>query len=137
MQISIGVIGDLDSGPVFPRLIKYLNEYLRTQCKKHNVDPHLICSDSEKRVMMSLKGGRVIIIWTSEIPESLEKQISRVLKRKYRQVRSINNEDEVINTASKILRISKESVIRKSVSLLKNEKWFNDFCTALEGNFST
>jgi len=131
--VSIGVVADSKSDHVYDRLRAVLTTYLETPCKKHNVNPEISCYPKQ-RLTVSFRPGRNIIMWSLEIPESLEIQISRVLKKKHPKLRSIDSEDETMEVASRMFKTSKESIVRKSVGLLENESWFNDFCIRLRNN---
>jgi len=135
-SLSMWVIADSDKGPVFNKLVEYMDEYLKTQCKRHNVNPQFIWCESKQKIIVSFRDERKIAIWVLEIPESLETKVSRALKSKYASLRSINTDDETIRAASNLLGINRKEVIRRSVRLLENERWFSDFCSKLERNIN-
>jgi hypothetical protein len=122
---SIGVIGDLDTGSIYAKVVHLSREYLNTKCKQHNIHPKLSSSNLKKELKIAVN-GETIIIWAHEVPCSLEIQISRALKRNYPRVRSTKNEDEVIRATARLLKISKEEVIRRSVSMVAQEAWFQE-----------
>lgn len=122
----VGVVGDLDRGTIYAKLSKYLRKYIRTKCTTHNVDPHPSFDDSKKEIILHLERDKILRIWTSDIPDSLEIQISKVLKRKYPKLEQDLGEDETILAAAKLLGTSKDEIIKRSVRLLKNENWYKD-----------
>jgi hypothetical protein len=134
VQVSIGVVGDLDSGPVYAKLTSYLEKYLKTICKVHVFIPTLLRTDSKKRFILKLKKERVIPIWTFDIPNSLEIQIARSLKKKYSEIKKNCNEDETIKAACKLLKMTKEDILRSSVELLGNQKWLIDLKKHIKQN---
>lgn len=134
--LSVGVVADSDRGPVYNKFTKYLNEFLHTPCRKHNVCPQLTPSDSEQKLTIDFGHDRVIEMWILEIPENLEHQIAVIFKSKYPKLRSVNDNDEVIKLASSMLKISVEDVVRRAVRSLKNKNWFNKFCRRLGQNLS-
>ncbi len=134
-QMSLGVITDGDRGEMYDKLVEYLRLYLDTNCKKHNIDPALSYSDSERKLKMCFNGRRTVTIWTFGVPASLEIQVSKALKEKYKKLRSLAGEDETIRAACHLLSISREDLIRSSVGLLANKKWFIDFCKRFDKRF--
>lgn len=134
-QMSLGVISDLDRGEIYEKMVAYLNEYLNTKCKKHNINPELTYHDSEKKLRMCFESRRTITIWTFVVPENLEAQISMALKHKHPELKSIKDEDETIRAAITLLGTSRENIIRSSVSLLANEKWLTDLCRKFNNRF--
>lgn len=78
--------------------------------------------------------GRTVTLWTLEIPKSLEHQISLVLKSEHSGLRSASS--NVIEVASCMLGCGVEEVIRQSVRLLKDKRWFDNFCRKLQENLS-
>jgi len=129
--LSVGVVADSDRGPVYNKLTEYLSEFLQTPCRKHNVSPRLNRFDSDQKLTIDFGHEKTITMWTLEIPNNLEHCISLVLKSKYSELRSVNNDDEVIMAASSMLNISVENVVRRSVRLLKKKNWFKVFCRKL------
>ncbi len=128
---SIGVVADSDHGSVYEAIVKYLDEYLNTPCKKHNIDPE-ICKDEDRSCVRIRHRDLVDIdLWTFEIPPTLDTQISNSLKRKYDELSQYENEDEIVRVAGELLKKSEEEVIRVTVKLLEDEKWFGGLCDAL------
>jgi hypothetical protein len=122
----VGVVGDLDRGTIYAKLSKYLRKYVRTKCTTHNVDPHPSFDDSKKEIILHLERDKTLRIWTSDVPNSLEIQISIVLKKKYPKLKQDLGEDETILAAANLLGTSRDEIIRRSVRLLKNENWCKD-----------
>ena len=133
---SIGVMGDLDRGSIYAKVVGYFQEYLRTKCKEHNIHPTIATSNSSKELAISVNGTTIITIWTLEIPCSLEVQISCALKRNYPKVKSVESEDEVIDLVAQRLKISKDDVIRRSVSMVAQDQWFQELEKRLRGKLS-
>lgn len=129
---SIGVIADSDCSPVYQRMVDYLMEYLNTPCKKHNVNPQLSRNDSKQRLTLSYGQDPTMIMWTLEIPKNLEVQIANSLKRRYPNLRQYHGADEIIKAACKMLQISEEDVVRRSIRLFENERWFKTWCRSLK-----
>ena len=135
-RMSLGVIKDLDrGGEIYEKMVEYLNAYLNTKCKKHNIDPALIYHDSERKLKMCFNGRRTVTIWTFGVPKSLEMQISDALKERYPQLKPINDEDETIRAAFDLLNTNRENLIRSSVGWLANKEWFKDLCHRLNDRF--
>ncbi len=134
-KMSLGLIKDLDRDEIYERMVAYLNEYLNTKCKKHNINPSITFYDSDKKLKMCFKGGRKVIIWTFGIPKSLEVQVSQALREKHQALNSIRDEDETIRAAIVLFKTNRESIIRSSVDLLSNKKWFARLCGKFNARF--
>jgi hypothetical protein len=133
-QVSIGVIGDSDTGSVYEKLSEHLKSYLATPCKVHVFKPSLTLLDSEKRVEIRLKKEKVIPMWTFNVPDSLEIQISRSLKKKHPKLKKSLSEDETIENAAQLLGIGKKKIIENCLSLLRNEKWLSEAIAVIKEN---
>jgi hypothetical protein len=77
------------------------------------------------------KSGRIITVWTFDIPASLEIQLARKLRKKYKWLRKGLNEDEVIFAVSEKLELTVEALFRQSVELFQDCKWFDALCKVL------
>ena len=130
-QITLGVVGDTDNGCIYARLKDYLNHYIRDRQRVPVLTPIVDYNDEEKRFVLKPKPNRIIPVWTSEIPESLEVQIERVLKRKYPDLDSSLNDDETIQAVSAKLGTTVEYVVRNSTNLLENKTWFRNLTCKL------
>jgi len=128
---SIGVIADSDKGQVYQKTGKYLEDYLNTPCKKHNICPNIYRFNSEEIIKISFGNDHNIFLWTLEVPESLEIKMSKALKRKYPFLRKIKTEDETLAEARNKLNKTIEELVKLSVKLFKNEPWFTKFCGLL------
>jgi hypothetical protein len=130
---SIGVIADSDHHPVYDKMINYLTRYLNTPCKLHNIKPQINRFDNQHTIVVDYGYLSKITMWTLEVPDNLEKQIANSLKRKYpNKLNKYTKDDDIIMAASRILKISKDDIIKKSVKLLENKKWFATFCSCLK-----
>jgi hypothetical protein len=124
----------MDTGSVYKKLSDYLSKYLKTPCKVHVFEPLVVPCDSEKKIEIKLKKGKTIPIWTCGIPDSLEIQIARTLKKQHPKLNKSLNEDETIEAATRLLGITREKVIRDSVSFLQNEKWLVKVISEIKRN---
>jgi len=127
----IGLIGDSDRGHVFNELKSYLTQFLNTPCKTHAITPQITIDDALQMIQLTLRRGRQITIWTMQIPENLEQNLSKKLKISHREFRSEANPHELINKISHKLNISKEELIRRCVTLVGNEQWFIELVSGL------
>jgi len=128
----IGTIGDSDRGDIFKELSSYLTKLLNTPCKMHVIKPQIEINNISRRIQLTLRRGRQIILWTMQIPESLEKNLSKILKIAHPEFQSEANPHEVINKVSHKLNISKEELIRNCVNLVKDEQWFHELISGLK-----
>jgi hypothetical protein len=130
---SIGIIADSNHHPVYNKMIDYLTSYLNTPCKTHNIKPQITRFDQQHTIVVDYGYLSKITMWTLEVPDNLEKQIANSLKRKYpNTLNKYRKDDDIIMAASRILKISKNDIIKKSVKLLENKKWFETFCLCLK-----
>jgi hypothetical protein len=127
-RTSMGVIGDSDRGPVYNETTAYLTSYLGTHCRIHAMKPEINKLDLDLKAIISLDSKIRVTMWTFEVPDSLEKRVSNVLKLNYRELADCSDEDDVISRAAQILEISEDDVIRRAVSLLDSEPWFDELC---------
>lgn len=127
----MGIIGDSDRGDVFGELKSYLTQFLNTPCKMHAIQADIEIDDTVHSIKITLRRGRQIIIWTKQIPESLEKNLSKILKIKHPQFQSETDPHEVINGVSQKLNVDKEELIRNCVTLVENEQWFHELVSIL------
>jgi hypothetical protein len=132
-SLSVGIIGDSNSGSLYQELTRYTRTYLATPCKSHCISPRLTSDKRRQTLTLTFRNRRNITLWTFDIPYSLDTQVSSILKSNYAPLRRYANEDEIIRAAGNLLQISQEDVIRKSVGLLAtaNQRWFNDLCNKL------
>ena len=131
---SIGVIGDSDRGNIFTELNAYLTQLLNTPCKKHAINPQITVYDALQKIEITLRKARQIVIWTMQIPESLERQLTIILKIKHPKFKSEDNPHVFITNVSNGLKLTKEELIRTCVNLLKPEQWFNALVLGLKKN---
>lgn len=134
-RMSLGVITDLDRDEIYQKMVAYLDEYLNTQCKKHNIDPQLSYHNSERKLKMSFDSRRIITIWTFGVPCNLEEQISRALKGRHPRLKSTKGADETIRAAIDLVKTSRENIIRSSVGLLESKRWFSNLCRKFNNRF--
>jgi len=128
---NIGVIADSDKGPIYQRMVQYLIKYINTPCKSHVVHPEISKLNSRKTVNVSVGESHNILLWALEVPESLEIQMSRVLKRKYPSLRKYKTEDEILAAACDKLNITSEELVKLCVRLFENKPWFERWCNSL------
>jgi hypothetical protein len=133
---SIGIIADADRHPVYEQMVRYLNEYLSTPCKLHCVKPRINRNDAQNILTIDYGDQPSIAMWTIEIPESLDIQISNLLKCKYPKLKKYHK-NEIITATSKMLNISKEEVVRRSIEMFENKRWFKNFCKYLGERISS
>ncbi len=69
-----------------------------------------------------------------QIPESLERQLTKILKIKHPKFKSEDNPHVFITNVSNGLKLTKEELIRTCVNLLKPEQWFNALVLGLKKN---
>ena len=135
IQMMLGVVGDTDTGSIYEKLKTYLDAFLRDEKRHPVLTPTVDFDDEEKSFILKPKADREIPVWTSEVPISLEHQVAKALKAKYK-IDSSLNEDETILRAANKLNKTKEEVIRNSTILLKKEKWFEDLRKKLSNKLS-
>ncbi|MHA1263650.1 MAG: hypothetical protein ACTSRS_00290 [Candidatus Helarchaeota archaeon] len=131
---SIGVIGDSDRGSVYNNLVRFLQQYLATECKKHNVDPQVDINDSEYKLLISFKKGRQISMWSIQIPNTLEANLAVIIKQRYPEFRSVDDPHNLLHEASKKKSLSKEEFIKQCLKIIENEPWFRNFILDLKRN---
>lgn len=121
---SIGVVADSDHGSVYEATVKYLEKYLNTPCKKHNINPTIVEDNDKSCVHIRHSDIVDIDLWTFEIFPTLDLNMSNSLKVKHEELKQYENEDEVIKIAGRLFYNSEEEAIKTTVGLLENEEWF-------------
>jgi len=130
--LSVGIVTDSDIGSTYDVLKEYLTQYLSTPCKTHTTRIKINQDESEHKIEIIFERRSNINMWTLQVPENLEKQVSRVLITKYQQLKAYNDEDEIIKAASNILDISINKIICWSLDFFNEEAWFVQFCRKLD-----
>jgi hypothetical protein len=128
MRFSMGVVGDSDRGSVYDETTTYLESYLGTPCKVHAMRPQIARFDADQKATITLDSKISVTIWAFEIPESLEIRICEKLRSNHRELTDCCGEREILNRAVEVLGTDEDGVIRRSVPLFHDAKWFNNLC---------
>jgi hypothetical protein len=130
-EIVIGVMADSDTGCIYTKLKEGFSEYIKNKNRVPVLTPTLETNDEEKTFLLKPKFDRIIPFWTTEIPNSLEWQIEKVLKIKYPNIDNNLNDDETIKSACAISGNTREEVISNCVVVVSNKKWFKNLLNRL------
>jgi hypothetical protein len=131
-QDCLLVVGDTDRGKIYNKLAHRMDIYINGRRPKPYVNPILTLRPEEEKLTIGLRKGRIVTVWTADVPDSLEIQISKILKANYKWIPKKLNEDQTMELASKKLGISMEQLIRQSVGPLSNLTWFKHLCEKMK-----